>query len=201
MPRRLLSTALVSFLPIASALGADALPYRAGLQVVWADQRGPEVLRAEIERLTLEEMARNGCFAEVFALQPGQDARGEVLLRLSLYDLLEETEYDTSLYDRVAPDAPPDTQRQLTAVLSYRVRTEILALPGEVPARVSRFRTEIRWRPRFAGEDARLTAREKAVEETARNARGVACRGSLSRLGRRIEAALASPENRLPDTR
>ena len=151
---------------------------------------GPERAREELERALLDALDRSGCFARVERHRPEslEGTEEALLLRLVIDKVIDETEFDLSIAQRYANNAPPDALRQLTARLEVGFRMELWVLPGSVPLRAKYQVVRSSYRPHL-DEDPREENRIQATDEAVRAARLFACKGSPKKLRKEIDRA------------
>lgn len=177
---------LFSWLACSLTHGGEPRPYRLGVEVVNYDRTVRESLRENIERDLIRRLDRAACFASV---GPAPEAPGaaDLLLRVVLTDLDDETRYRISQAARDAPNALPDTKRALDVFLEIDLEFQLLKLPGSGVIRVRRQHVNENYRP-VMDEDPHDEARYKLIESAVDAASRFACKSSSKKLAREIQA-------------
>jgi hypothetical protein len=155
------------------ALAAGASPYRVAVEVSYGQDVAPTSLREDIARLTLDTLRARGCFEGVES-RSATDPAADLLLRVRLSDVRDETNYDDSLAGHIDPN-DPEARLRYTVSLSVAVATELVSLPEETVVQSKRFHVRAERRPAFQGEDPRVEARSEVVASVARRVASVAC--------------------------
>ncbi len=174
--------------------GEERLPFDVAVRVGFeGESAGSASLRDDIAQALLAELRARGCFRSCRAAPAGETPRADLLLDVSLADLVEEVRYDQSLAERTRPVDPEQNLLGYSALLSLEVELRLGALPGGAPVRDARFHVRAERRPRMPGDDAREGARTDLLLDLARRARAEACRGSGKKLARSIAATRGVP--------
>jgi hypothetical protein len=173
--------------------GGERLPYHLAVRVGFGTEGGSASLSDDAARALVADLSAKGCFRDVL-LAPTEGApETELLLEVTLSDVLEEVRYEQSLAERVRPRDAVEAAMGRAARLSFRTDLRLAALPSGALVRQSGFRVGAERRPRTPGEDAREGARADATLDLARKVRSDLCRASGSRLKREIEAVRRVP--------
>lgn len=184
---QLLTSTVLLLLASAAAAQAAAdrpVPGRLGISVRYGEPRGPEALREELERELLAAVERAGCVQQVMlGAPPDPHQQGELLFEMVLQGLEEVIEYDSSLAERVSPDAMPQAEHALLARIRARISFELRALTPPRSLKSRRLQRESSSRPIFQ-EDARELARAQFVEDLVRSAAAFVCKNSRLRPAR-----------------
>ena len=163
-----------------------ATPYDASVavQLDWAQgTRGGQVLRDDIARAAIDALSGRGCFRDI---QTGEPADGSDLqLDVELWDLIEETEFDDSMAERVDPTRPKPALR-LTASFSVFVGWTLRA--GENQIVQKRFKIDRHRRPLTETEDTAALLRDESIEVISRELTRAVCGVSH----KKIDAARAA---------
>jgi hypothetical protein len=192
-PARLLGATAV----LACAFGpplaaAEPLPYTLAIHVRYVDAGQSASLREQVERSLQAAVRAEGCYRDVRVVPPSDSAvpDTDLLLRVSLGDVQDETEYDQSLAGFVNPD-DPYAKLAYTVTLSTQVIQELLALPSQIEVRRSHFTARGERRPFLPDEDVRGWARDQMVKNLTREVSGSVC-GSRRKLQKKVEEARAA---------
>ena len=169
------------WLPVSAG---ESLPYRLVVAVYWGPSVGPEALRQELEFELLRGLVAADCFESVVAT-PGED-KADLTLRLQISDYREETEFEYALSQAGEPGL--DTDRLSIAHVEANLLAEVIELQHGSVVRSRSFRQRASWRPTW-NEDPREHAQGQLVEEAARTARKLVCKGSATKWAKEIERA------------
>ena len=134
-----------------------------------------------------------GCFLSVHAAPPEPPGADDLLLRLTVVDYEEETDFRFSLSQTNDPNL--DRERRTTLAVRVDLAAEVLTLAQGQPVRVRRFSQHSSWTPR-PGEDPREIVRERIVAEVVRNTRSFVCKGSPSKWVKQLESARGNAAER-----
>ncbi len=182
-----------ALLAISCALSASIaakggpLPHDLAVEVVYARPPGPEMLREELEWEVVKLVDGAGCFRSVVRYSAAKE-RSQVLLTLSIDDLVDEQDYDISLALRDSPRSSPELSRRMAARIRADVELRISAPPEAVPLCTSRFRKNLSYSPRTT-EDPRYEVRLLLIDKLSRAARAFVCDNRKVR--REIERTMA----------
>jgi hypothetical protein len=184
---------------LADGKRANPFPYRLQAEVGYGRVAASESVRRELERELIRELDDAGCFAAVELMGDDDEPLGELLLRLIVDDVERRTDYDLSIAERSARDAPTDAANRLEERIEARIHLALLTLPELATVRQKQFAVVGRHRP-SQGEDARAVVVSEMIDETAKTTRLWVCKGSARKLSRQIESAreasLSSPTPR-----
>jgi hypothetical protein len=177
---------------LAAAAGGQAAPYVVAVDLAWSDSRGPERLRADLERELLRSLAEADCFATVRRLDAAE-GEPDLVLRVILDRYREELEYDVALADRLREDPLTDRGRGSARIEAYVSVHLLLAEPADpaaaAPVRSGSFRQVLDYTALQEDEDPRPRAEADFVDELVRRVRRLACKGDAERLRGEIERA------------
>jgi len=179
---------------LAGAQAAEApAPYELGVAIHFTQSSGDEGLREEFELQLLSELRRSACFrsVELDRQDPENEPRSEtaeLLLRIGVDELFEETVYDTSIAERADSRALESLDLAHTARFSVVVSASLEHSPHGKTLRSRRIRGHGAHRPLVAGEDARHIALREASSEAANSVRSFVCKGGAKRLRKQIAA-------------
>ena len=192
-PRRAPALLLGSLLLATTAAGdgRHPFPYRLQVAVVRGELAPPRTVVREFLLDLAGEISARGCFLSAEPRGPGNRADADLLLEVTLDGYLEQTRYELSMAERL--DARDEEElRKLVAEFSVAMEIELLTLPARSPVRAAAEPVERLVRPVMPGQDdddARAIARRRGIEDMVRLAAFTACRGSVRKLRRRVEAA------------
>jgi hypothetical protein len=177
---------ICSLSPLFAAKGGP-LPYDLAVEVEYARAPGPEVLREELEWEIVKLLDEAACFRSVERYSEAQD-RSQLVLTLSISDLVDEQLFDISLAQRDSPRSSPEVSKRMTARIRTDVELRISALPEAVPLRTRRFRKSLSYSPHTT-EDPRYEVQLMLIDKLSREARAFVC--DNKKLRREVERALA----------
>lgn len=187
---RIAATALLAIIcalpPVIAAKGGP-LPYDLAVEVEYAQPPGPEMLREELEWEVVKRLDGAGCVRSVERSSKAKED-AELLLTLSISDLVDEQDYYISLAQRDSPRSSPEVSRRMTASIRANVELRISAMPEAVALRTRRFRKNVSYSP-YSTEDPRHEAHMMLIDKLARAARVFVCDNKKVR--REVERALA----------
>jgi hypothetical protein len=178
LPKRLaipaaLLTVLCAALP-AAAGKTGPLTYDVAVEVGYEDPPGPESLREELELEIIKTLEGAGCYRSVNRYSRERE-QAELLLTVTISDLLDEQDFEISLARRESPRSPAGESTRMTARLEVDVRLQLSLLPAMIPVRTKRFHKEYGYRP-YADEDPRYEVRLILIDDLARAARAFVCK-------------------------
>ncbi len=166
----------------------EPLPYRLEIEAGFGPQRGPGQLLDDVRLELLSALDRAHCFDSVDPVGEGRGGSRDLLLRVTLDNVLERTDVETSLAARNDPDAPPDVARQMVAQIEAMVTAEILLADRTAVVRSRRFLQANHWRP-VLNEDPRYEARTLMVDELVSTVRSFACKGKPKKWSKQLARA------------
>ena len=146
-------------------------------------------MREYLGRELIAAVELAGCFRSVHSTAPDPAQADDLLLRLTVVDYEEETEYRFSIAQRNEPNL--DRDRLTTAEIRAKLAVEVLTLTEGLPVRSRRFAQRSSWTPRL-GEDPREQVRSMMVAAVVRDTRSFVCKGSSSKWAKQLERARAS---------
>jgi len=165
----------------------DSLPYKLAIEVARSEHSGPEEMRREVEFVLVQTIDERRCFDS--ADRWGGDAQAaDLLLRIRLIDLEDETRYDVSQVTRDDPRSSVETSNLYTVYLTADLLVELLTLPGEAVVRSRQLRIAEAYRP-VAHEDARSAVELQMIDEAVDATLQFVCKGSAKKLQREIDRA------------
>jgi hypothetical protein len=184
------SSALLAILcALAPAIAAKSgpLPYDLAVEVVYAQPPGSEILREELEWEVVKLLDESSCFRTVDRYSAAMDS-AELLLTMSIGDLVIEQDYDISLAQRDSPRSSPEVKRRMASRVLADVELRIALPSGEAAIRTKRFRKNLSYSPRV-DEDPRYEVRTMLIDRLSRAARAFLC--DNRKLRREVEHAMA----------
>ena len=189
---------------VSTAWGAfssgDALDYSLSIQLYFQGDQRSSTLSEEIGKRLQEDIESRGCVSRVLVAGPENPKETDLLLRIRLKDLLEETRYAVSIAER-ARNQDPTTQRSYVAVFEVMVRVELIEATGGAILRSGRFRQANARSPHTFGEDAAAAVKEEALGDMIRRIRRKVCGGSPHKLHKKILAAREKATPPPPESR
>jgi hypothetical protein len=177
---------LCTFVP-AIAAKSGPLPYDLAVEVVYAQPPGAEILREELEWEVVKLIDESSCFRTVDRYSTSLDS-AELLLTMSIGELVTEQDYDISLGQRDSPRSSPEVKRRMASRVLADVELHIALAAKEAPIRTKRFRKNLSYSPRV-DEDPRYEVRLMLIDRLSRAARDFLCDNRKVR--REIERAIA----------
>ncbi len=172
----------------------EPLPYRLAVEARFGAQRGPGRLLDEVRLELLSALDRAHCFDSVETLGDPRDVAVDLLLRVTLDNVEERTDVETSLAARNDPDSTPDVSRQMVAQVEALVTAEILLADRSAVVRSRRFLQANQWRP-VLNEDPRYEARTLMVDQLVSTVRSFACKGKAKKWAKQLARARAEPRS------
>ena len=172
---------------------SEPLPYRLVIEIGRGKLAVSSAVREDLGRELTTAIEEAGCFRSVHRKAPDPPQADDLLLRLTVVNYEEETEYRFSIAQSNAPDL--DRDRLTTIELRANLAVELLTLTERLPLRARRFGQHSSWTPR-RGEDPREVARELIVAGVVRATRSFVCKGSSSKWAKRLESARANAAKR-----
>lgn len=172
--------------PVAAA--GDAVPRPLVVEVVWAEEPGPESVRDDLEREVSTRLRRAECFAAVSAPGDDDERPAEALgARISLSDYEEETRFLESIGDLHSPNRPPGAGRNTSTRVRARIRIESLG-PDGVRLKERRIAPTVRYASRL-DESSRDHAVDDFLDTVSLMVARHLCRPSAAKWARWIENA------------
>ena len=173
--------------PALHAGRGDALPYTVAVQVARTEHSGPEEMRREVELVLVQRIDEMRCFQETLRWD-GDPRAADMLLRVRLVDLEDETRYDIEMAERDDPRAKDEVKRMFTIYLRADLSMELLTLPGEAVVRSRQVSITESYRP-VAFEDPRMQVERQLIDEAVHTSAGFSCKGSSKKLTKEIQQA------------
>ena len=127
-----------------------------------------------------------GCFRSVHSKVPDPQQADDLLLRLTVVDYGEETDFRFSLAQSNAPDL--DRDRLTTVALRAELAAEVFTLREGLSVRSRRFAQRNSWTP-HAGEDPREQVRRMMVAGVVRTTRSFVCKGTAKKWAKQLQTA------------
>jgi hypothetical protein len=185
---RRVALAWVALTLAASASAAEPIPYRLAIEVAWGKEKGPKKITEEIERRVRERIVGTRCVREV--LPSGEKETADLLLRMTIESVREETIYDQSMMaTHTSPD--PTDKLQYTAIFEADIRLDLLSMPGGELVRSTKFREGQSRRPQTDYEDPVEYCRERALVRIIDTMADKVCGANPKKLEKRIAKAKA----------
>jgi hypothetical protein len=189
----LLATAVVLPLgpgPRAGSAAPEPARYSLAIDVAFGAPPGPERTLRRIVEQVLARLAGTPCFASVDSV-PLETPR-DLVLRVRLDDFEDVTRNESSIAERVSPNANPmDMASRVVATVSAHTRIELRLDSTDGPLVRSRtFLAAESWRPQ-AGEDPHAAAEDLFIERVAEEVQTLACKGGPAKLARAIDKSRA----------
>ena len=189
----LLTCAVLSLVrgPVAGPAAPEPTRYSLAVDIAFGTPPGPESTQRRIVEQVLARVAGTPCFASVEAVP--LDTPRDLVLRVRLDDFEDLTHNESSISQRVSPNANPmDMATRVVATVSAQTRIELRLASGDGPVVRSRnFLAAESWRPQ-AGEDPHAAAQDLFIERVAEEAQILACKGGPAKLARAIEKSRAA---------
>jgi hypothetical protein len=167
---------------------AEPLPYRLAIEVAWGKEKGPKRITEEIERRVRERIEGTRCVDEV--LPSDEQQTSDLLLRMTIVEVREETRYDQSMMATNTSTDPTD-KLKYTAVFEADIRLDLLSMPGGELVRSTKFREGQSRRPQTDYEDPVEWARERALVRIIDAMADRVCGANPKKLEKRIAKAKA----------
>jgi len=171
-----------------AAAGAEPIPYRLAIEVAWGKEKGPKKITDEIERRVRERIEATRCVQEVLPSEEQESA--DLLLRMTIESVREETQYDQSMASMNTSSDPTD-KLQYTAVFEADIRLDLFSMPGGELVRSTKFREGQSRRPQTDYEDPIEYARERALVRIIDTMADKVCGANPKKLQKRIDKAKA----------
>jgi hypothetical protein len=172
---RLRLCAAVLLAAAGAAAEAATLPYRVAVEVSYGTVRGPESLRAELERELRTRLRNEGCFERV---DPATSPQAQdLVVSLSIGAVTEESRHETSLVAHTQAE-DPEVGRMVVAEISAELTLVIRSAGERVAVRSRSWTQQTSWRP-VISEDPREEARLHWIQAAARRGVKSACKGSV----------------------
>jgi len=162
--------------PVALTLAVD---------VAYGPHQGPESFREELERQLIRESRGAGCFTRTIPARGAQEDEADLLLRVVIRELVQQTDHDLSITQRGSTYGPADESRRLTAKMEAEVDLQLLLLPESRSLRQRGFKAAEAYRPRM-NEDPAYEVQLQMLDSIARSCRKFVCKGGVNRLRREI---------------
>ena len=179
--------------PLPAGKSSTPFPYRLVVEIGRGKFGGSSVVRENLKRELVGAIDHAGCFLSVHGEAPDPPAADDLLLRLTVVDYEEETDFRFSLSQTNDPNL--DRERRTTLAVRVDLAAEVLTLGHDQPVRARRFSQYSAWTPR-PGEDPREIVRERIVAEVVRNTRSFVCKGSPSKWAKQLESARGNAAER-----
>ncbi len=167
---------------------SEPFPYRLVIEIGRGVLAGSSAVREDLGRELTTAVEKAGCFRSVHSTAPDPPQADDLLLRLTVLDYEEETEFRFSIAQSNAPDL--DRDRLTTVDIRADLAVEVLTLTEGLPVRSRRFASHNSWTPRL-GEDPREEARERLIADVVRSARAFACKGNSNKWAKQLESVRA----------
>jgi len=177
------------------ASGDAPAPFDLTLLVDYGNNVVSQSLRDEVSAAVLDELHRAGCFRSVGLVRPDPGDDDDLVLDLTLLDVIDETTFEVSLAQRDSPMAPPETAQRQIARLRVSFRLALRTASDDVLLREKERRVERTYRP-LTNEDPRYAARQETLDAVAEVLRGFACKGSPKSLQKAVARARGTPSPR-----
>ena len=168
---------------------SEPLPYRLVIEIGQGQLAGSSAVREHLGRELTTAVEQAGCFRSVHGTAPDPPQADDLLLRLTVVDYEEETDFGFSIAGSNVPGLERD--RLTTVNVRADLAAEVLTLRGGLPVRSRRFAQHNSWTPRL-GEDPREQARQMMVAAVVRATRSFVCKGSSNKWAKQLESARAS---------
>ncbi len=168
---------------------SEPFPYRLVIQIGRGKLAASSAVRENLRRELTTAVEQAGCFRSVHSTAPDPPQADDLLLRLTVVDYEEETEFRFSIAQSNAPDL--DRDRLTTVDVRADLAVEVLTLPEGLPVRSRRFVQRNSWTPQV-GEDPREAVRRTMVAAVVRTTRLFVCKGALKKWAKQLERARAS---------
>lgn len=152
---------------------AKTHPFSVRLDVRWGEEGGAESVREAVERAALESAATAACVGSV---SDAPETEADLVWRVVLEELEEETIYDDSVYGVQTPGEPGKDLRR-TARIRLDLVSQVSRVDGGASDRARRIRIDESRRPRMVGEDTAEALRAEAVRRLREELGRSLCRG------------------------
>ncbi len=177
----------------AGGKSSGPLPYRLVIEIGQGKLAGSAAVREELRRELTTAFEEAGCFQSVHATAPSPPRADDLLLRLTVVDYEEETDFRFSIAQ--ANSLELDRHRLTTIELRANLAVELFTVTDGLPLRARRFARHSSWTPR-PGEDPREQARRVIIAGIVRVTRSFACKGSSSKWAKQLESARSNAAER-----
>ena len=168
---------------------AEPFPYRLVIEIGRGVLAGSSAVREDLGRELTTAVEKAGCFRSVHSTAPDPPQADDLLLRLTVLDYEEETEFRFSIAQSNAPDL--DRDRLTTVDIRANLAVEVLTLREGLRVRSRRFAQHNSWTPGL-GEDPREQARKMMVAAVVRATRSLVCKGTPKKWAKQLENARAN---------
>ncbi len=174
--------------PYSAGKKSGPLPYRLVIEIGQGKLAGSSSVRERVGRELTNAVEQAGCFRSVHLTAPVTPQADDLLLRLTVVDYGEETDYQFSLSQTNDPNL--QQERLTTVEARAELAVEVLTLREGLSLRSRRFASHSSWTPRL-GEDPREEARERLIADVVRSARAFACKGNSNKWAKQLESVRA----------
>jgi len=167
---------------------SEPLPYRLVIEIGQGKLVVSSAVRDNLSRELATAVEEADCFRAVYRTAPDPPQADDLVLRLTVVDYQEETDFRFSIAESNEPDLDRD---QLTTVdVRADVAVEVLTRAEGLLVRSRRFRQRNSWTPQVGG-DPREESRRMLVEGVVQTTRLFVCKGSSSKWAKQLEQARA----------
>ncbi len=170
----------------ASGRKSEPLPYRLVIEIGEGKLAASAAVREYLGRELTAAVEQAGCFRSVHRTAPDPPQADDLLLRLTVVDFEDKTEYRFSIAQSMEPDL--DRAGLTTVDIRADLTVEVLTLKEGRLVRSRRFAQRNSWTPQ-AGEDPREKARELMVTAVVRTTRLFVCKGTPNKWAKQLESA------------
>ena len=171
---RTLASVLALAIAAGTAVAGDPEARSVRLDVRWGSGGGTEAVRDAVERAALQAATVEVCVSEVSA---DADFQADLVWRIVLIELEEETLYDDTVYGVQIP-GEPGKEMDRTVHIRLDLSSQVVAADGSLSDKVRPVRIEESRRPRRPEENTAADLRADAVRRLQRELGKSLCRGA-----------------------